>query len=155
MNLKSAIHEGRTYLLSEKVVKENEMRVELMSLPKSCFEVRPKRIKQAFIKEVRRDNKPHCDVRIRKEGLGRYTMTSKYRPKRHETTMSITQEMYESLWKKSHSKQIKDRYHLENGWVVDLMGEGRIVAEYEFKTGEREVKIPKDFKVKEILDKGF
>lgn len=133
--------------VEEMLTREKEKRVTLETLPPECNDARCSKIKQGFIKEVRQDNQPHCDVRIRNES-GRYTLTAKFRPKYQEATTKISKEMFETLWPKTYSKQEKNRYHLNSGWVVDYIKGGRIVAEFEYKEGKTQARMPKGFSKK-------
>jgi hypothetical protein len=146
-------------LLQELLSREVERRVELHFLPPEVEGLKPAIIKQGFIKEIQIDNKPFVDVRIRDED-GKYTMTAKHRPAKQEATTKISKEIYDALWKKVSKKQIKHRYKLPTGWIVDdIKGyeEKRIVAEYEYgkkPEGEKDTsRIPKTFKVKRDLGK--
>jgi hypothetical protein len=146
-------------LLTELLSREVERRVELYSLPPECEGTKPSIIKQGFIQEVRIDNKPFVDVRIRNED-GKYTMTAKHRPMKHEATTKISKDIYDALWKKAGKKQLKHRYKLPQGWIVDdIKGyeDKRVVAEYEYGKRPEGVKdsarIPKTFKVKRDLGK--
>lgn len=138
-------------MLSEITVREREKRIELEALPPECEGVKPSKIVQGFIKEVKQDNKPLCDVRIRNEN-GRFTLTAKHRPTYSESTTSISKDTFETLWRKARSKQEKARYKLQSGWVVDSFKDGRVVAEYEYGKDKLKAFRPAGFKVKEILN---
>ena len=51
--------------VDELLAREIEKRVELHAMPPECEGVKPSKIKQGFIKAIRRDEAPYCDVRIR------------------------------------------------------------------------------------------
>ncbi len=138
--LKEAIAKAKNEMLT----REREKRVELKSMPPETEGVKPSNIKQGFIKEIRKDNHPFVDVRIRNQN-GRYTMTAKHRPNLQEATTKISKEMFESLWTKTTSKQVKERYHLTSGWIVDNIRGGRIVAEFEYRAGKSQAHMPKGF----------
>jgi hypothetical protein len=148
--LEKVIKKASAYLKNERLGTEREKRLTLKQLPPECASLRPVRIQQGFIKEVKMENRPHCDVRIRRKGEGRghFSMTAKFRPLKHEAETKISEEIWESLWPRATSRQIKDRYTLENGWTIDLIKpEGRVVAEYHMKEGQKDVEIPKTFAV--------
>lgn len=142
----------------ETLHREEEKRIALESLPPECREAtRVLELRQAFIREVREDNRPMCDVRIRetreKEKRTAYSMTAKFRPKRQEATTEISRDMFCALWPKTFSKQEKRRYLLETGWVVDEFKNGRIVAEFEYGKGKTAAHQPTGFKAEKVLDK--
>ena len=137
---------------AEAVVHEEEMRVLLAKLPEECAGLTPTVIRQGFIREVRVDNRSHCDVRVREEDGQRYTLTAKFHPKFQEATTEITSEIFNTLWPGVRGKQYKERYTLNNGWIVDDVKESRrgsfVVAEYEMKKGQPRVEVPETFQVR-------
>lgn len=148
MNLNEAIAKAIGFLTQEK-----EKRVELEVLPQECKDAKYTDIKQGFIREVRLDNHPFCDVRIRKEtnqkGKVEYTLTAKYRPKNEESTVHISEDTFNTLWPRTASKQEKRRYKLNNSWTVDdIKTDKRIVAEYETSGSINKVTMPMQFKIK-------
>ena len=131
--------------------REVEKRVVLETLPPECKDAKKQEIRQGFIRECREDNKPYCDVRIRETDGKDYTLTAKFRPKHQEATTKISKEMFDALWPGTRSKQEKKRYILENGWIVDEIDNGRIVAEFEYKDGKDKAYRPASFEVKEVI----
>lgn len=134
-------------MFQEQVATEREVRYALTDLPNDCRDADTIiRIEQAFITEVE-----GCDVRIRRAsvvgGDTTYTMTAKYRPLFQEQEMEISPETFASLWPKAEKKQKKTRYELPSGWIVDDMGNGYYVAEYEMKDGEHPPKPPRSWSV--------
>jgi hypothetical protein len=135
--------------LIEQLHFEKEKRVELAELPAECSGMKPLKIRQGFIQEIKDGDDAICDVRVRETNGRVYTMTGKYRPKKHEATTKISQEMFDSLWKKTWSKQKKERYILESGWVVDKFNDGKIVAEFEYGKDKKVGRMPNGFKSKQ------
>lgn len=134
-------------MFEEQINTEREVRLALTDLPNDCREAdNIIRIEQAFITEV-----PGCDVRIRKAsvigGDTTYTMVAKYRPLFQEQEMEISPEIFASLWPKAEKKQKKTRYELSSGWIVDDLGNGYYVAEYEMQDGEHPPKPPSNWSV--------
>lgn len=127
---------------------ENEERVELESLPED--KGRGKFITQGFLIKVK-----DCDVRIRKlelpNGDIEYTMTAKYRPDNQEAEVEISQEIFDTLFPNTSSKQQKMRYKID-GWDVDQFADGHVVAEYEFGKNEKSTEIPEDWETKDQID---
>ncbi len=140
--LKQVLSEAANF--TEMLHREREKRVSLKSLPPETEGVTPSKIRQGFIKEIRKDNEPFVDVRIRNEN-GVFTMTAKHRPTLQEATTRISKEMYEALWEKTRSKQEKSRYKLPSGWIVDDIKGDRVVAEYEYGKGKTQAHLPKGF----------
>lgn len=130
-----------TNTLIAAVQQEKELRVPLMELPQEVKDSGSgDQIQQGFISEA-----PNCDVRIRKRG-DKYTMTSKFRPLHQEAEMEISKEMFDALWPIVTRTQNKTRYDY-NGWEVDVMEDGSIVAEYEYDK-EKSVSLPTNWKIK-------
>jgi len=137
--------QDRRSLRLAQVTRENEARVELAELPKEVRE--GSKIQQGFIAEVRKDEKPYCDVRIRDRD-GKYTLTAKFRPLQQEAELEISKEMFDALWPIVQRPVLKTRYDVD-GWEIDVRDDdGRIFAEYEFDNGEKSVKMPEHWKRK-------
>jgi hypothetical protein len=132
------------YQKISKVEKEVECHIELAELPSELKD--GSKISQGFISEVKKDGKPHCDVRIRNQE-GKYTLTAKYRPENQEAEMTISKEIFDALWTTVTRKEIKTRYKTK-GWEVDALDDGRIFAEYEFDENEKKVSVPEHWKRK-------
>jgi CYTH domain-containing protein len=126
------------------VHREVEAHVELEELPPEAKD--GSRILQGFIAEVRKGDKPFCDVRIRNQD-GQCTLTAKFRPLHQEAEMKISKEMFDALWPDVEKVEKKTRYRID-GWDVDELDDGRIFAEYEFKDGEKKIEVPEHWKRK-------
>lgn len=135
----------RKLLKKEEVVRrEREKRVDLITLPNECGELKPLKIKQGFLREVRKDNQPYCDLRIREVDGKKYSMTMKFRPDNQEAETAITKEMFQTMWPAARSKQEKERYIMDK-WIVDRFKDGRVVAEFEYTDGNTAAHLPKGF----------
>ena len=64
-----------------------------------------------------------------------------------EAELEISREIFDALWPIVQKPQLKTRYDV-NGWEIDALDNGRIIAEYEFDDGEKSVKIPQHWKQK-------
>ena len=123
------------------VQEEKELRIPLEELPPEVEESsKSKVIEQGFISKV-----DACDVRIR-SCEDKYTMTAKFRPLNQEAETEITKEMFDALWPATTDKMKKTRYDYK-GWEIDVLEDGRIIAEYEY-TKETTVDLPTTWKVK-------
>ena len=134
----------RRSLRLAQVKREVEAHIELSELPPEAKD--GSRIRQGFIAEVRKGDKPFCDVRIRDQE-GQYTLTAKFRPLNQEAEMKISKEIFDALWPIVQKEEKKTRYVID-GWEVDELDDGRIFAEYEFEDKEKKVKIPEHWKRK-------
>ena len=122
---------------------EGEVRLALKSVPgevKADSDV--EEISQGFIAKS-----GDSDVRIRKtvvnsaEAETTYTLTAKHRPLSQESEMVISKEMFDALWAVTSSQMRKTRYKW-NGWDIDEFPDGKVVAEYEYEEGAKEVVVP-------------
>lgn len=125
---------------------EREVRIELNSLP---HEVQaegspPTRIQQNILEKF-----PGGYVRVRKETPGVCTFTRKDFETHVEDNIEISEEMFNKLFPLGTSKQDKVRYQW-NGWDIDLLEDGKILAEYEMKDGQDRVGVPEIFDVKKV-----
>lgn len=138
---------GDEIVFQEDVQTERETRVYLTDLPNDCRYARSiSVIFQGFISQ-----NPNCDVRIRKcsvvGGDTTYTLTAKYRPSHQEAEMAISVEMWSALWNNVEKPQQKTRYELPTGWIIDDLGNGQYVAEYEMQDAEYAPPIPNNWSV--------
>lgn len=135
---------------------EREVRCELEELPEEVRE----EADTVTIDQTQLDKNPNGYVRVRKEtvtGKGRgitehseYTFTSKDFSKNLEDTIPISEDLFHRIYTLGKSPQKKTRYRW-NGWDIDVMEDGRVVAEYEMADDQTSVKVPSFFKVKAVL----
>jgi len=134
------------------VHEERERRVTLSVAPEEIKDIKPAIIKQGILREAKSGDKVVAYARIRmKQEPGeelQYTIGCKYFPGKQESEINISKQAFNSFYPNNLDKpQSKKRYHLENGWDVDVIDNGGIVAEYEHGNGEK-IEIPKHWKIK-------
>jgi len=137
--------------LSGSLHEEWEERITLGKLPTECSKIKPIIIKQGIVKEIKKDGNLICYIRLRmKKEPGKkpeYSFGVKHFPLRQESEAEVSKSIFNCFYPDNLKKpQEKKRYKLKNGWEVDDIDKGGIVAEYERKKNEK-VKIPDNFNV--------
>jgi hypothetical protein len=131
------------------VHKEREQRVTLLEAPKEIESIKPAIIKQGILRETKDGDKVIAYARIRmKQEPGeepKYSLGVKHFVNQDESETEITKNMFDEFYPDNLDRpQSKKRYHLKNGWDIDIIDGGKIVAELENKKSET----PKEWKVK-------
>ena len=138
--------------LNGQVHEEREKRLELSVVPKETEGIKPAIIKQGILRESKNGDNVISYARIRmKQEPGKepqYSLGVKHFPRKEEAETEISKQIFDSFYPKNLTKpQSKKRYHLKNGWDIDVIEGGGIRAEYEHGKGEKIV-TPKDWKIK-------
>jgi len=124
---------------------EREVRIELESIPD---QVRKEATKLNILQNIL-EKFPGGYVRVRKETPGICTMTRKNFENHIEDNIEISEDLFNKLLPLGTSKQDKTRLKW-NGWDIDELDGGKIVAEYEMEDGQSQVTVPLIFDVKKI-----
>jgi len=133
--------------LSGKLHNELEDRVELLEAPPEIKSIDPDFIQQGVLREVMDDHGnviSYARIRMYQENGKdpKYSIGIKHFPLNQESEAEISKEMFDSFYPNNLDKpQEKNRYKLNNGWIVDVINDGTIFAEKEKKTN-KESKIP-------------
>lgn len=138
--------------LSGGLHKEKEKRVDLVAIPKECDKVNPIVIKQGVIREIKSGDDIVAYARVRSmempSGKIEYSFGIKNFQKNEESESKISKDTFEAFYPKNVDKpQVKSRYVLPNGWIVDKKDDGKIVAEFEYDKKSDIVAVPKDWKM--------
>jgi hypothetical protein len=148
MRLLDEVVDGLSY--SSKVAattEEREVRCALKELPEAVKQEGEKIV----IEQGKLDEEPGTYTRVRRETPGGCTFTKKVFKDFSEDNITISEQLFEKLFKTvSFSNQTKTRYKWK-GWDIDVMEDGKVVAEYELPSGSNSVKIPLIFQVEEAL----
>lgn len=131
---------------------EREKRLSLSVAPEEIKGIEPAIIKQGILKEAKDEDDVVAYARIRmKQEPGedpKYSLGVKHFKRKEESETEISKQMFDAFYPDNLIKpQSKKRYHLSNGWDIDVIDDGEIRAEYEHDKGEK-IEIPKDWKVK-------
>ena len=138
--------------LNGQVHEERERRVKLSEIPTETEGVEPSIIKQGVLREVSKDDSVKAYARIRmKKDPGKevkYSLGVKHFPLSQEAETEISKQMFDAFYPDNLDKpQEKKRYTLKNGWEIDVIDDGGIVAEFEHAKGDK-VTVPKEWKRK-------
>ena len=138
--------------LNGQVHEEREKRVMLSEAPDEIKGLKPAIIKQGILRETKNGDKVVAYARIRmKQEPGeeaKYSLGVKHFPRKEEAEAEISKQTFDAFYPDNLSKpQSKKRYHLKNGWDIDIIDDGKIVAEFEHKKGEAP-SVPKEWKLK-------
>jgi hypothetical protein len=125
---------------------EREVRAELSSLPDQVREEGAK----VHIVQAKLDEFPGGYVRVRSEEPGGYYIDRKNFSKNTEDRIDISKKLFEKLINNGSSPQDKIRYKW-NGWDVDVMDDGRVVAEFELQGEDSKVDVPFFFDINKAL----
>lgn len=125
---------------------EREVRVELSSLPAIVKqEGSSLRIIQCILEEFSGGY-----TRVRKEVPGGFTFTKKVFADHTEDNVEISEELFEKIFKLGKKPQDKTRT-IWRGWDIDVMEDGRVVAEFEMAPDQTQVIVPPEFTVVKVL----
>jgi hypothetical protein len=125
---------------------EREVRVELVSLPAIVKqEGSSLSILQSILEEF-----PGGYIRVRKEVPGGFTFTKKVFKEHTEDNIKISEELFEKMFKLGKKPQDKTRV-VWRGWDIDIMQDGRVVAEFVMSLGQTQVTVPSEFVVAKVL----
>lgn len=139
----AAYADGESKVAVEEV--EREVRVELKELPgKVKKEAVSMNILQAKMAEI-----PGGYIRVRKETPGKCYFTKKIFKEHSEDNIEIPEELFKKLIKSGFSKQDKTRLKWE-GWDIDILEDGKVLAEYELEEGVNDIEVPEIFSVKKV-----
>lgn len=138
--------------MSGTVHKEKEIRVSLKSLPEECKDLKPTIINQGILREIKNGDYTSAYARVRmKKDPGKdpqYSLGVKNFDLNQEAETEISKEMFNKFYPDNVSKpQKKERFNLDNGWIIDKKNDGDIVAEYELKGKEKIPEPPEDWDV--------
>jgi hypothetical protein len=125
---------------------EREVRAELHELPKEVKD----EATVVTIEQTQLDKFDNGYVRVRKETPGGYTFTSKDFSKNEEDTINISEKLFKKFFPLGESPQTKTRYKWK-GWDIDIMADGRVIAEFEMAPGQHSVEVPAILKIKAVL----
>lgn len=125
---------------------EREVRIELEEFPKEIED-------DVGFYEIRQCKLEEWDggyIRVRQTYPDKVcTFTSKDFTKNLEDTIEIPEDLYVPLFEMGFDPQKKIRYTW-GGWEIDVMEDGRVVAEFELPKDQVEVSVPDFFKIKEL-----
>jgi len=129
------------------VEEEREVRCSLKELPPEV----KKSGEKITIEQGKLDEKPGTYTRVRRETPGKCSFTKKIFKDFSEDNIEISEDLFEKLYNNiTFSNQKKTRYKWK-GWDIDVMEDGKVVAEYELPKGYDSVSIPLIFQVEEAL----
>jgi hypothetical protein len=131
--------------------KEKEFRADLNKLPPECDGIKPIIIKQGILREVKDCDKviTYCRIRSKQEPgrTAKYSLGVKNFNKNEESESEISKETFDAWYPDNLNKpQEKKRYKLPNGWTIDDIDDGKIVAEYEYKNKSDIPDVPQHWK---------
>lgn len=145
--------------LNGKIHKEDEKRMKLDKLPEKTKGIEPSHIQQGVLFEAKDGDKVVAYARVRmKKDPGkpvRYSLGVKHFPRKEESGTEISKAMFDAFYPKLKKTQDKMRYHTKDGWDIDDIKGGGIVAEFEKTASRKHLYHYFDFAdVKNMIDNG-
>lgn len=139
--------------LDGSVHEEREKRLDLSEVPPETKGIKPAIIKQGVLRETKNDNGDvvaYARIRMKQEPGEdpKYSLGVKHFRRKEEAETEISKQMFDAFYPDNLMKpQSKERFHLKNGWDIDVIEGGGIKAEYEHGKGEK-IDVPKEWKIK-------
>lgn len=126
---------------------EREVRIKIKELPSEVEKNSSKvRIIQCMLEEF-----PGGYIRVRKEIPGKCYFTKKIFNKNIEDSIEISEDIFSKIFKLGYKEQDKNRF-LWNGWDIDVLENGEIVAEFELGENQSKVDVPEIFSIVKVLE---